>query len=217
MDRIDVYNLALETLNIEPLASTTDLTSSSTEPIVKTLNTFFGTALRKASREHNWSFLTERIELEGDDNGAMGGYRHSYALPDDLFRLCGADGGDYRRVGNMILTNGRPIIFAITLDKDRRNNYYFGQEELVPDDFWELVAYELAILASTRLSSGDSKTQIIASIYNDLLQTLISNDVKNESHFITRTFEEDQVEYESESKQRRNWNVQFAETENTWT
>lgn len=193
MDRIDVYNLALETLNLQPLDDSTDLVNSS-EPIVKTLNTFFGTALRKASREHNWSFLTERIELEGDDNGAMGGYRHCYQLPDSLFRLCGAEGNDYKRVGDKLLTNGKPIIYAITLDKDRRNNYYFGQEDLIPDDFWELVAYELAILASQRLSSGDSKTQIIATIYASLLQTLISNDVQNESRLVTpmrEVFEEE--------------------------
>lgn len=215
MDRREVYNMALDTLNIEPLDNTVAIDNNATEPIVKTLNRFFGTALRKASREHDWSFLTERIGLEGEDLGSARGYKHSYALPDSLFRLVYAEGGDYLRVGSTLLTNGSPVIYAITLEKDRRNNYYFGQEDLIPDDFWELVAYALAFFASPRLSSGDAKTSIIMSMYNTLLQTLISNDVKNEIHLINRDIEEES-EYMSEGKQRRNWNVQFAETEDTW-
>lgn len=215
MDRREVYNMALDTLNIEPLDNSVVIDNNATDPIVKTLNRFYGTALRKASREHDWSFLTERIVL-GEDLGSARGYGHSYELPDSLFRLIYAEGGDYLRVGSTLLTNGSPVIYAITLDKDRKNNYYFGQEDLVPDDFWELVAYALAFFASARLSSGDAKTNVIMGMYNTILQTMVNNDVKNEIHPVTDAFEEDAFDGIPEGKQRRNWNVQFAETENTW-
>lgn len=180
MDKIEVYNMALDVLNIEPITSE-ELTAG-TDPVVKSLNRFYGTALRKASREHSWSFLTEIVSLEGEDQGPKGGYKHAYALPDSLFRLVGAEGGDYRRMGSLLLTNGKPEIYAILLEEGRKN-FYFGQEDLVPEDFWELVAYALAFLVCPRLASGSTKIQEISAIYSTLLQTLIENDIKNEKHY----------------------------------
>jgi hypothetical protein len=180
MDKIDVYNMALDVLNIEPVTSA-DITAG-TDPIVKSLNRFYGTALRKASREHAWSFLTERVSLDGDDLGPKGGYKHCYKLPDTLFRLIGAEGGDYKRVGSELLTNGEPEIYAILLEEGKKN-FYFGQEDLVPEDFWELVALALATFLTPRLSSGTDKMSEISSLYNAILQTLIDNDIKYEKHY----------------------------------
>lgn len=191
MDKIDVFNMALDILNIDPITSA-ELTEG-TDPVVKSLNRFYGTALRKASREHSWSFLTERVSLDGDDLGPKGGYKHCYKLPDTLFRLIGAEGGDYKRVGSELLTNGEPEIYAILLEEGKKN-FYFGQEDLIPEDFWELVAYGLATFLCPRLASGTSKLQEISSLYNALLQTLIDNDIKHEKHYRNRDeFPEDIV------------------------
>lgn len=188
MNRFEVYNLALNILNIEPLEEGTDISRSSDDPVVKTLNGFYGTALRKASREHDWSFLMERIVL-ADDMGPEAGYSHSYRLPDNLFRLCHAEGGDYRRFGDTLATNGDPVIYCITMDTSSKGDVIFGNDSLIPDDFWELVAYQLAIHASVRLTAGDAKTQTIATLYNSLRSTLVMNDIHHESKIVEHTCE----------------------------
>lgn len=194
MDRLEIYNMALDVLNIEPLEKE-ELEADQKDPIVKTLDRFFGTALRKASREHCWSFLTEKIVL-GNDLGSGKGYLHSYELPDDLFRLVYAEGGEYERVGNILFTNGSPTIHAMSMRKMKNGNYTFGVDGTIPEDFWELVAYALAFLVSPRLSSGDSKIQVISSIYNTILQTMVDNDVKNEIHPVDRSEFEGENIYE---------------------
>ena len=191
MDKIEVFNMALDILNIEPITS--EELSAGTDPIVKSLNRFYGTALRKASRECDWSFLTEVRSLEGEDLGAKRGYRHSYELPDNLFRLIGAEGGDYIRVGSLLLTNGSPTIYAILLDEGKKN-IFFGNDDLIPEDFWELIAYALAIFLCPRLASGSNKLQEISALYNTILQGLLANEIHNEKHYRnTDEFPEDTV------------------------
>lgn len=169
MGKIELYNLVLSILNLAPI--TEEELEAGTDPIVVTLNGFYGTALRKASREHDWSFLTEEIELEGEDLGPKGGFGHSYALPANLFRLIEADGGRYRTVGATLMTDGSPSILAMTLSDEALAN--------CPADFWDLVAYGMAIFASPRLASGDVKLQTISALYNSILETLKENDVKD--------------------------------------
>lgn len=189
MTKLEIYNIALDTLNIEPL--TEEELDGGTDPIVKTLNRFFMTAVRKASREHNWSFLTEKYQLnQKDDLGELRGYKHSFKLPNTLFRLIYADGGDYIRLGDTIATNYYGNIYVINEYKDEDLNKYY-----IPTDYWELVAYGLAFFATPRLSSGDQKTQIVSSLYNTILSTLISNDVSSEIHRVDN-LKDDEYEVE---------------------
>ena len=180
MKKIELYNKVLSILNLAPV--TQEEVRLGSDPVVVTLNGFYGTALRKASREHDWSFLTEAIDLTGGDLGPKGGFEHSYELPDDLFRLIDADGGHYRRVGTILETNGGPSIHAMTLSPDAL--------EACPDDFWDLVAYGMAIFASTRLTSGDTKIQTVSALYNTILQSLIDDDVKNSFRRIDSPYED---------------------------
>lgn len=166
MDRLRIYNIALAVFNIEPLAED-DLKDTEGHPEVQVLDMHFGTALRKAMRERDWTFLEERLKL-GDDEGAECGYRHSYELPEGLFRLTRAD-GIYRVVGTRLLTNGRPLAYGIMLTPPDTG---------VPEDFYDLVAFALAFYASPKLSPGDTKFQIALNDYNTVLQTLALNDVQ---------------------------------------
>lgn len=167
MDRLRIYNIALAVFNIEPLTED-DLLNSDGHPEVKILDLQYDTALHMAMRERAWTFLERPLEL-GEDQGAECGFRHSYTLPSDLFRLTRAD-GMYRVVGTKLLTDGRPLAYGIMLTLP---------DSGVPEDFYELVAFALAYFASPKLSPGDTKFQIALADYRMILQRLIANDVEN--------------------------------------
>lgn len=166
MDRLRIYNIALSVFNIAPL-SEDDMEDTEGHPEVQILDLHLATALRKAMRERNWTFLEEKLDL-GEDGGPEGGYRHSYALPEGLFRLTRAD-GIYRVSGNKILTDGMPLAYGIMQTPPDTG---------VPEDFYDLVAFALAFYASPKLSPGDTKYQIAMNDYSSLLSTMVMNDVQ---------------------------------------
>ncbi len=178
MEKLELFNYALDLLNIEPLTEEQleNPAEGQDTTVPDTLNRFYGTALRKASRERDWTFLRVKLDL-GEDLGPMAGYRHSYSLPKGLFRLCWAD-GEYSQVGNKLATNGSDEAYGIMDELP---------DEGVPEDFYELVGSYLAFLASTRLSSGDQKAATILTIYTQLLQNLMFTDASSSKRsFINR-------------------------------
>lgn len=179
MEKLEIFNIALELLNIEPLTDdylTPEEGADTTVP--DTLERFYGMALRKASRERDWTFLQEKLDL-GNDLGPMAGYAHSYSLPEGLYRLCWAD-GEYSQIGDKLATNGSDEAYGI-MDTP--------PEAGVPEDFWELVAIYLAFIASSRLSSGDQKASTILTIYSHLLSNLILTDARSsKSTYMNREY-----------------------------
>ena len=169
MDKLDIFNKALAVFNIAPIGE--DEIQDSRNPDIAVLNLHLGTAIRKASREFDWSFLVSELSLS-EDMGPHGGYQCSYKLPDNLFRLTSADGSRYRRVNNWLLTDGKGIAYGIL------DNY---EEWKAPEDFWELVAYNLAIFASAKLSPGDDKVKMAVAMHDSILATMIQNECQGES------------------------------------
>ena len=168
MDKLRVFNIALQVFNMAPLSEEElEADDRSEHPEIEVLELLYTDALRRVMRERNWTFLEERLEL-GDDLGGMDGYRHSYKLPEKLFRITRAD-GIYRVVKGLLLTNGRPVAYGQMLDVPDAG---------VPDDFEGLVAYALAIEASGKLSPGDSKLQFAMTLYNTRLLNMMLNDVQ---------------------------------------
>ena len=165
MDRLRIYNIALAIFNIEPLTEE-QMEDKEGHPEIQILDLHFDTALRKAMRERNWSFLEEELDL-GDDEGARLGYQHSYELPDGLFRLTRAD-GIYEVVGNTLLTNGKPLAYGIMQTLPDKG---------VPEDFYDLVAFALALFASPKIAPGDTRYQIAQADYNIVLESLVRTDV----------------------------------------
>ena len=166
MDKLRIFNIALAIFNIAPLTEET-IKDTEGHPEVQILELHLPTALRKAMRERDWTFLERPLEL-GDDKGEQGGFRHSYALPEGLFRLIRAD-GHYRISGNVLLTNGMPVAYGIMQTLPDTG---------VPEDFFDLVAFALAFFASPKLSPGDTKFQIAMNDYNTLLTSMVMNDVQ---------------------------------------
>ena len=166
MDKLRIYNIALGVFNIAPL-SEEDLEDTEGHPEIQILDLYLPTAERKAIREREWTFLEVKLDL-GEDGGPECGYKHTYKLPEGLFRLTRAD-GTYRVAGTTLLTNGAPHAYGImnTLP-----------DSGVPEDFYDLIAFALAFYASPKLSPGDTKYQIAMNDYNTILQGLIMNDVQ---------------------------------------
>ena len=170
MDRLYIYNVALSVFNIQPL-SEDDLEDTEGHPEVQILDLFLQNAIEMVLRERNWTFLEQKLEL-GEDLGPEAGYGHSYKLPTGLFRLTRAD-GIYRVVGTRLLTNGTPYAYGIMSELP---------DDGVPKDFYGLVGFALAILASSKLSAGDTKTSTASAIYQKVLVPMIMNDVQDSIH-----------------------------------
>ena len=170
MDKLGIFNKALSVFNIEPLTED-DLKETEGRPEIQVLELFFGSALAKVLRERNWTFLERRLDL-GEDKGAEGGYCHSYDLPEGLFRLTRAD-GIFRVVGTRLLTNGRPEAYGIMHELP---------DSGVPEDFYTVVAFALAYYSASKLSPGDTKTQIALDMYQRTLSMLVMNDVWDSMH-----------------------------------
>ena len=170
MDKLHIFNTCLTVYNIAILTEEQlqDEDAKKAHPDIMTLEVLLPVALHKVMREYAWSFLDVRLEL-GEDLGPRDGYRHSYNLPPDCFRVTRAD-GLYRVVGSVLLTNGRPIAY--------------GQKTELPDsgvpaDFDDLVAYALAIFAGPKLSPGDAKVQLASTFYQTLVTGMALNDSQN--------------------------------------
>ena len=166
MDKLRIYNIALSVFNADPLTEA-DLENAEGHPEVKILDLFLPSAINYVQRERDWTFLEEKLDL-GEDGGAMDGFSHSYTLPDGLFRLTRAD-GTYRVVGDKLLTNGAPIAYGIM---------YTLPGKGVPEDFYDLIAFALAIYITPKMSPGDTKYQTAMNSYTFFLERMIMNDVQ---------------------------------------
>lgn len=165
MDKLEIYNRALDFCGQEPLVALST-TPEGKSPAEKTLDQMYGTALRKASREYPWPFLEVSLEL-GSDLGTGHGYKHSYELPSGVEALTWADGDKYERIGGKLFTDGNPEAYGIILDTMPDNG--------VPEDFYDLVSFALAYYASVRLSPDTNTRNAIWYLYLDKKEQMINS------------------------------------------
>lgn len=133
------------------------------------LNDFIPSALTKAMREANWGFLMHPLEFT-EDSGPLMGYAHSYTIPATVLKVV-ADvyNGKNRVIGSRWLSDGRPKVFVIYKEIPEE------EEALIPEDFWALVAYQVAFLAFGRFPDN-VKYQHLINAYNSLLVGLLRTD-----------------------------------------
>ena len=165
MNKLEIYNMALDFCGQEPLTQLNTKSADKT-PTERTLDTWYGSALRKASREFSWPFLEVSLELESD-LGSGHGYKHSYELPYGALILTWADGNNYERIGDKLYTDGKAEAYGIVPDTMPDNG--------VPEDFYDLVAIALAYYASVRLSPDNTTRNAIWYAYNDKKDQLINS------------------------------------------
>ena len=180
MDKLSIYNRALGAFDIPPL-EVTDLDTNTSRPdMVGVLDLNIGPAIRKASREWNWSFLEQPLEL-GEDKGPKAGYKHSYNLPFGTFKLTHVEGLRYRRIGEHLLTDGKAEAYGIMeVNIPKRNGSFFVPEG-TPDDFWDLVVFALASFIGPKLSPGDEMIKVCDFKYRTILQGMIQDECINSS------------------------------------
>lgn len=78
-----------------------------------------------------------------------------------------------RRVGNILLTNDSDV----TVFAQIKPNIVPENPE-IPEEFWILVTYQLAFLVAPSLTNSDTKVvQMVLSMYTDMLQTAMFNDL----------------------------------------
>ena len=151
----------------------------------------FGFAVLKASKEHDWTFLTEVVKL-GEDLGPEGGYRHSYKLPYGLLRVVHMSGRGVVS-GAKLLTDGFPRVYAIMAEKTARGEFLFEQDESMPEDFWQLVAYQLAMFCAPRLCRDSNVFSMIQYNYKNVLANMIESDSRNCVNFIEQDEEDEEL------------------------
>ena len=147
MTVLDIYNLALSVFK-EPPVTEVELKSKSGHSI-EVLSLFYQPALLKARDEYSWSWLEEIIELS-ELNSYLVGYKYAYELPQGQIKITEVlpREVEYRKIGNKIYS--KDLIYSVigirteTITPDNPN---------IPDEFWILVAYAMAFLASESLKA----------------------------------------------------------------
>lgn len=166
MKVLDIYNLALSVFK-EPPVTEAELKSKSGHSI-EVLSLFYQPAILKARDEYSWSWLEDIIELQKEE-GTMAGYDFVYTLPDavKLVEIIPRD-VEYRRIGNKILSK-QEITMCIGINTDDIE----PTNDNIPDEFWILVAYAMAFLASESMSNNDQTVlQVVSSKYNMYLEQM---------------------------------------------
>lgn len=167
MTVLDIYNLALSVFK-EPPVTEVELKSKSGHSI-EVLSLFYQPALLKARDEYSWSWLEEIIELS-ELNSYLVGYNYAYELPQGQIKITEVlpREVEYRKIGNKIYS--KDLIYSVigirteTITPDNPN---------IPDEFWILVAYAMAFLASESMSNNDqAMIQIVSSKYNMYLEQM---------------------------------------------
>lgn len=137
---------------------------------------FLTTALHKAMREANWSFLLHPVTLE-DDLGEQFGYQRSFKIPATVLRIVAVNKAVKSKVmGNIFLTDGEPDVLVInkTITDD--------EEDYIPEEFWTLVAYELAFLVFGSYADSNIYNYIVTS-YNNIMVSLLKSERSSEVQF----------------------------------
>lgn len=181
--KLRIFNVTATVFNLRQFTLEEVQDADSGNPNLVTLTALLDSALDMAMREYDWSFLLTELDM-GEDLGPMGGFPHSYQLPENLFRVVSLPNEKvYQRFGNRILTNNEkaPLVIGMTLDFD---------DSVVPRDFWDLVGYGLAILAGNSIVAGDSKLTTASTAYTKIAQNLMLNDSQNESRLVYENGEE---------------------------
>lgn len=171
MDELTVFNTALTPFNIE----LTDLDSKPDEKSVRLCRRLLPDAIRMAQREHNWTFLTVRLDMDYTDDSegvGCGGYSHGYLIPSGVFKIVDTEPGvSHRVIGPRYCTD--------TKDPEVYGMMKTISEEGVPDDFWTLVSYALAYLLAPSIAPGSQLSDEILRRYTWVAQGLISDEAKN--------------------------------------
>lgn len=165
--KLRIFNMTGSIAALEPF--TEQDMESMTDSNLVVFDRFLAPALAKAMREADWGFLLHPLTLE-DDMGPMCGYRHSYRIPATVLRVVAdVHQGTFRQAADMLMTNGGPHVYVMYRDIADED------EGLVPEDFWSLVAYQVAFLSFGRLPDSAKYTHIM-NTYNSLLLSLIRSD-----------------------------------------
>lgn len=166
--KLKIFNLCGAIFNLEPF--TEESLEEMTDSNLVVFDSFLPSALSKAMRETNWSFLLHPVTLE-ESGQSFSGFEHAYKIPQGTLKIVTNTSAEkFRRIGNIFLTDGSANVFVIY--KDVRNE----DEDIIPEDFWTLVAYQLAFLVFGRYPDT-AKYQHIVNAYNTVLSSLLRTEV----------------------------------------
>ena len=171
MTKLDIFNIALAEFG-EPQVTDVDLEQQQDKSI-KVLMQNYQIALDKASRESEWSWLEDIIELEEPIARNVGEFAYVYKLPEDVLQIISVEPEmTYRVIGTKIYCEEMADFAYAKLNSllDESNNS-------IPPLFWYLVALQLALLSSASITNNNEKTiQAIELKYNQCLSKLRDND-----------------------------------------
>ena len=167
MTVLDIYNLALSVFK-EPPVTEVELENKSGHNI-EVLSLFYQPALLKARDEYSWSWLEDVIELSEIEQ-KIKGYDYSYQLPQGQIKITEIipRNVEYRKIGNKLYSKQAiDTVIGIKTDTITPDNLN------IPEEFWILVSYAMAFLASESMSNNDQvMIQVVSSKYNSYLEQM---------------------------------------------
>ena len=173
MKDLELFGLALAMVDRE--VDQEDLDSEYPSKEVRLCRRYLPSAITRALREFDWSFLTVKLTLDATkDVGGYAGYSHGYELPADLLKLVPMNPWYPYEVnaGRLYCDEEMPPAYGIFKTLPATG---------VPNDFMELIAYSLAYLMAPMLSPGGTLDQMILQRYTWVLSGLTTSECKNNS------------------------------------
>lgn len=150
MDKIDICNLALGKVGELFIQDINDPYDEN----AKLCKMFFDPVLENAIRAYPWSFSIERTTLAESAEPPEFGFQHKYLLPNDCLRILGTENGDFYQIeGAYLVTDISPC----------RVKYQKKVSDLtiLPSDFCEGVALDLAVKLSYTLTQSRTQTEAL--------------------------------------------------------
>jgi len=172
MTTLELFNIALSLFDRE--IDQEDLDSNTPIKEVRLCKRYSELAKLKVIREFDWSFLIEKLQIELSNEGGYKDFLYGYILPEGLVKVVNFESDlPYQVIKNILYTNAfNPTVFGIMEDFN---------EEHVPLDFYELIAYALAYQIAPLLAPEGRVDQVILQKYTWALNGLISAECHNNS------------------------------------
>jgi len=137
MHKLDIVNVTLTTMGLDPIVSLDDANSN----IVKFVNVIYPFDKKFCLALHNWNFAQFRKKLNQlAENEQSDKWQYAYGEPSDILKIVSLRDSldnfvDYEEMGNVIYANKNPVY--LTYIADVSENYF-------TEYFVEVLKYKLA-------------------------------------------------------------------------
>ena len=170
-NEVDICNLALDYLNVDPISTITD----PTDKIGKLCARWYDNTRKSVLRMHTWNFAMKRATLAKDTAAPLHGYTTQYTLPSDYIRIVSVgEDNCYQDYG----LEGRKLLLNDTDSTGLKIRYVYNSLNVEQYDplFVELFALSLAYNISYPLSGNINVMRTVKDMLDEKMRAALGVD-----------------------------------------